>query len=296
MLIWTILILLGIAHDSEEGCPPFPHMERAALLGKLTPHMMECLRAEGPSPLATENKAWVRWIGVWRAGQEPAQRDRAARTLLATSVLPDRSLWAAKHLLKDNPDLAREALIQAESQALSWTRLSYRIEQLQAVFRLRVQLDPQESVRWAQSWRGAGVTGPYLKEAMHACQAVSSVEECSKPINTPWLQMGEVEHWKACRNTTHLWTQRMGQSAYSTQRDCVIHAAVLAKPGPGRDDLVRLALLLSMSRDEPHVTGAAMRLFAPLIKSEQKTILLAADFHRKHGDKAGAEWWENQEK
>ena len=29
---------------------------------------------------------------------------------------------------------------------------------------------------------------------------------------------------------------------------------------------------------------------------EQKTILLAADFHRKHGDKAGAEWWENQEK
>ena len=59
--------------------------------------------------------------------------------------------------------------------------------------------------------------------------------------------------------------QRIGQRAYSTQRDCVIQAAALAKPGAGRDELVRLAVLLALSQDEPHVTGATLRLFAPLI-------------------------------
>ena len=296
MLIWTLLILLGIAHETETGCAPFPHLERIALAGKLTHHMMECLEAEAPNAVVKENKAWVLWVGRWRGGQSAALRDKGARALLKTSVLPDRSLWAAGLLIEENPALAREALIQAESQALSWGRLSYRLDQLQELFRLRIKLDPQESVRWAQSWRGLGVVGPYLDEAVKACETVASAEICGEAIATPWLGLSEGEHWKACKNVTHLWTQRMGQRAYSTQRDCVIQAAALAKAGAGRDHLVRLALLLAHSRDEPHVTGAAMRLFAPLLQSQQKTIFLAAEFHRKHGDTAGAQWWENQEK
>ena len=296
MLIWTLLILLGMAHDDETACAPFPHLERAALLGQLTPHMVECLEAASPSPGVKENKDWVLWVGRWRGGQPAAKRDEGARALLKTSVLPDRSLWAAGLLMDENPALAREALIQAESQAQLWGRLSYRIDQLQAVFRLRVKLEPQEAIRWAQSWRGMGVTGPYLDEAVKVCESVASVETCAQSRATPWLTLNAPEHWKACENVTHLWMQRMGQRAYSTQRDCVIQAAALAKPGAGRDELVRLAVLLALSRDEPHVTGATLRLFAPLIQSDPQTILLAAEFHRKHGDAAGAQWWQTQEK
>jgi len=297
MLLWMILILLGMAHENEDGCPPFPHMERLAAQGRLTPAMEVCLEQEAPMPIVAENMAWVLWLGRWRSSKNLKERDAVARQLLEKSLLPDRALWAAGLLIEENPKLASEALDRTESLALKWKRISQRLDQLQVLFRLRHQVSPEDTaVRWAQSWTGIGVTGPYLDEALKACKAVAKEETCLTPLETNWLTLEAPDHWMACQNTLHLWTQRMGQRAYSTERDCLIQAAHQMPKGKEKDSAIRLALLLAMSREEPHVTGSAMRLFAPTLKTDPKAILVAAEFHRKYGDEAGARWWQGEGK
>lgn len=296
MLIWTILILLGIAHEDEK-CPPFPMMERMASQGQLTHEMEECLQRDVPNAMMAENQAWVLWLGQWRGGATREARDARARTLLKTSALPDRALWVGQIAANDSPVLAAEALDRAESMALQWDRLSHRIEQLHILFGLRAKLAPDTgALQWARTWVSLGVTGPYLDEALAACRKIADETACQEPIETNLLALGPTDHWMACKNSAHLWSQRVGKRAYSTERDCLLHAAYLMKPGAERDKTIRWALILAQSRDEPHLTGAAMRLFAPTLLNDRNAILVAAEFHRKHGDKAGAQWWSKQAK
>jgi len=132
-----------------------------AELGQLTVEQEECLQRDLPHAGMQENQAWVLWLARWRRTKDTTIRDQGAAALLASSQLPDRALWVAELLLKDNPTLAGQALETAESMALNWSRLSTRIEQMQKVFQLRQQLEPKETaVRWAQTWRAIGVTGP----------------------------------------------------------------------------------------------------------------------------------------
>ena len=119
MLIWMILILLGIAHEEEGACDPFPMMERKAATGGLTHEIEECLQRKVENPLVAENQRWVLWIGRWRAGGSIAGRNKQARALLETSQLPDRALWLAQTVAKDDPKLALEALERAEAIAES---------------------------------------------------------------------------------------------------------------------------------------------------------------------------------
>jgi len=72
----------------------------------------------------------------------------------------------------------------------------------------------------------------------------------------------------------------------------MIAAAYLSETGPGRSVGVRLAILLSMGREEPHVTGAVLRLFEVEVSAEPELVKMAADFHREQGDVLGAVWWE----
>jgi hypothetical protein len=266
-----------------------------AVLGQLTVDQEVCLQREVPHAGMRENQAWVLWLARWRRTQDTALRDQGAVELLATAQVPDRVLWVAELLLKENPTLAEQALERAESMALQWSRLSTRIEQLQKVFQLRSQLEPKETpIRWAQTWNAMGVTGPYLDTALTACRAVASEEVCLQSRETTFLSLGKTGDFQACQNVTHLWVQRMGKRAYSTERDCLIHVAYLMPEGPEKHHLMQWALILSMSRDEHYVTGAAMRLLAPSVLSDRNTILTAVDFHRKQGDKAGAAWWESR--
>ena len=295
MLIWMILILLGIAHEEEGACDPFPMMERKAATGGLTHEIEECLQRKVESPLVAENQRWVLWIGRWRAGGSIADRNKQARALLKTSQLPDRALWLAQTVAKDDPKLALEALERAEALAHKWTRFSRRIEQLHVLFSLKTTLSPESApIRWSQLWVSMGIAGPYLQEALAACTKVADEKTCRSPRDPSFLTPGKHDNWKACSNSLHLWNQRFGKRAYSTERDCLIHAAYFMEPGEAKERMIRWALLLALSRDEAHVTSAAMRLFAPSLRVDPKAILVAADFHRKQGDKAGAQWWESQ--
>lgn len=297
MLIWTILILLGIAHDSKTECMPFPALERMASLGQLTVQQEHCLERPSTHPMMLENQAWVLWLSRWRRTQDVQQRDKQARALLQNGQVPDRALWAAGLLAKEAPTLALEALDRAESMAHQWTRLSYRLEQMQTLFTLRTTLEPKQApIRWAQTWVGMGVTGAFLDAAQIACRQVADASVCQTPLKTSLLSLPPVGQWRACQNEMHLWLQRLGKRAYSTERDCLIHAAYLMDSGPEKLNMMRWALILSMSRDEHYVTGAAMRLFAPTLLTDRNTILTAASFHRKQGDDAGAAWWETQAK
>jgi len=293
--MWMILLLtlMGNAHDEAETCPPFPAMEKFAAIGQMSRHHEACLQRDFPSPEMRENQAWVLWLGRWKASKNRQQRDKRVSELIATSRVPDRLLWSAELLFEEVPELAKEAISRAESQVLRWRRLSYRLEQVQVLFRLKTKLEPElGAVQWVQSLRGLGVTGDFLVEAESACLTVSNAEECNKEMRTEWLTLPEERNWRACSNSAHLTVQRFGKRAYSTERDCMIHAASLAVAPGDQQSLAYWALALSMSRDEHYVTGAALRLLSAVLLTDRDSILMAAAFYRKQGDEAGAHWWE----
>lgn len=293
--MWMILLLtlMGNAHDDAQSCPPFPAMEKFAALGQMSAHHEACLQRVFPSPAMRENQAWVLWLGRWKASTDIQQRNQRATELIDASEVPDRLLWSAELLADDAPELAKKSIRRAESLVLRWTRLSYRLEQLQTLFRLKSKLEPQSApVQWVQSLRDLGVTGEFLTEAETACRTVATAETCMKRKATGWLSLPASGSWSACSNTIHLTVQRFGKRAYSTERDCVIHAASHATTPEDQKRLAHWALTLSMSREEHYVTGAALRLLAPTLLTDRDSILIAAAFHRKQGDEAGARWWE----
>ena len=288
-----LLTLMAHAHEDETTCPPFPAIEKFAALGQMSAHHEVCLTRSFPSPEMTENQAWVLWLGRWKSTKNIGQRDAQAKRLIAASQVPDRLLWSANLLIEDAPSLAKDAIARAETQVLRWSRLSQRVEQIQVLFRLKTRLDPDLApIQWVQSLRNLGVTGAYLVEAESACLAVSDAETCGKELATGWLTLDSKSSWRACSNSTHLIVQRMGKRAYSTERDCMIRVASLATEPKEKMMLAHWALALSMSREEHYVTGAALRLLAPVLLTDRASILTAAAFYRKQGDEAGARWWE----
>ena len=135
------------------------------------------------------------------------------------------------------------------------------------------------------------MTGAYLVEAETACLAVSDADTCGKEVETGWLALDANSSWTACSNTAPH-SAANGKARIQYRAGLYDPRSVTRTESSEQMILAHWALTLSMSREEHYVTGAALRLLAPVLLTDRSSILTAAAFYRKHGDEAGARWWE----